>query len=51
MGIQGITYRSIKSILATGLDRLDGDVEQTTLILPQEHDNLRRADYYATLQR
>jgi transposase len=47
--IRGISYRSIKSILDTGLDRLEHEEEQTTLVLPQTHPNLRGADYYATL--
>lgn len=51
MGIRGISYRSIKSILDTGLDRLDPEGEQTALSLPQKHDNLRGPDYYATLPR
>lgn len=52
VGIQGISYRSIKSILDHGLDRLEAEEEaQTTLALPQSHPNLRGADYYATLPR
>lgn len=48
LAIRGVTYRSIKSILKNGLDRLplDDHDEQTTLELPQDHDNLRGPDYY-----
>lgn len=45
--IRGISYRSVKSILEQGLDRAPLDV-QTALGLPQEHANLRGANYYAT---
>ncbi len=44
--IQGVSYRSIKSILEHGLDRVPLE-EQATLQLPQNHDNLRGPDYYA----
>ncbi len=43
--IGGVSYRSIKSILEHGLDRVPLE-EQATLELPQEHDNLRGPDYY-----
>ena len=43
--IQGVSYRSIKSILENGLDRVPIE-EQATLELPQKHDNLRGPDYY-----
>lgn len=45
--IGGVTYRSIKSILEHGLDRLPLE-EQATLELPQKHQNVRGADYYST---
>jgi transposase len=45
--IRGVSYRSIKSILEHGLDRLPLEDEQATLDLPQEHENLRGPDYYA----
>lgn len=45
--IGGVTYRSIKSILEHGLDRLPLE-EQATLELPQKHDNVRGPDYYST---
>ena len=45
LAIQGVSYRSIKSILEHGLDRVALE-EQATLELPQEHDNLRGPDYY-----
>jgi len=45
--IQGVSYRSIKSILEHGLDRVPLE-EQATLELPQEHENLRGPDYYTS---
>lgn len=43
--IDALSYRSVKSILQTGLDR--GPLEeQTTLALPREHAHLRGPDYY-----
>lgn len=47
--IGGISYRSVNSILTNGLDRvpLDDD-EQTTLDLPQTHENVRGPDYYTS---
>jgi len=45
--IQGVSYRSIKSILEHGLDRVPLD-EQATLDLPQNHENLRGPDYYTS---
>ncbi len=45
--IGGASYRSIKSILEHDLDRLPLE-EQATLDLPQEHENVRGADYYST---
>ena len=45
LAIGGASYRSIKSILEHGLDRVPLQ-EQATLELPQEHDNLRGPDYY-----
>ena len=47
LAIGGISYRSIKSILEHGLDRVPLE-EQATLELPQEHDNLRGPDYYTS---
>jgi transposase len=44
--IGGLSYRSIKSILEHGLDRLPLE-EQTALELPQDHDNVRGPDYYS----
>jgi len=43
--IGGVSYRSIKSILLHGLDRLPLE-EQAILELPQAHANVRGADYY-----
>jgi transposase len=42
-------YRSIQSILKNGLDRFPPQDDQISLQLPQEHENLRGADYYRTL--
>jgi len=47
LAIGGASYRSIKSILEHGLDRLPLE-EQATLDLPQDHDNLRGSDYYTS---
>jgi transposase len=44
--IRGISYRSVKSILQSGLDQAPLDL-QSALGLPQEHENLRGAEYYA----
>jgi len=46
LSIRGISYRSVKSILQSGLDRMPLET-QTTLSLPQAHENVRGADYYA----
>jgi transposase len=40
-----LSYRSVKSILQSGLDRLPLE-QQTTLALPREHANLRGPEYY-----
>ena len=46
--IRGVSYRSVKSILKNGLDQVPlNDEQQTTLTLPQEHDNLRGSTYYS----
>lgn len=47
LAIQGVSYRSIKSILEHGLDRVALE-EQAALELPQNHDNLRGPDYYTS---
>src|SRR5690606_6579590 len=44
--IRGISYRSVSSILQNGLDRMPLEM-QNALALPQAHENLRGADYYA----
>jgi transposase len=41
------SYRSVRSILEHGLDRIPLE-EQTTLRLPEQHEYLRGADYYDT---
>src|SRR5690606_1371322 len=49
-GLPRLTYRSIQSILTNGLDRLPSPQDdQISLQIPQEHENLRGADYYRTL--
>jgi hypothetical protein len=40
-----VSYRSVKSILEHGLDRLPLE-EQATLDRPQDHENVRGPDYY-----
>ena len=44
-----MSYKSVKSILATGLDQADND-EQHTLSLPAEHTHIRGPQYYTTPQ-
>ena len=44
--IGGRTYRSVKSILKSGLDQIPVE-EQTHLALPQDHDHIRGGRYYA----
>lgn len=44
--IGGISYRSVKSILQSGLDQ-SSLVEQVTLRLPQNHEHVRGSAYYA----
>ena len=44
-----LSYTSVKSILATGLDRADD--EQYELSLPGNHANIRGPGYYATASR
>lgn len=41
------SYRSVKSILEHGLDRVPLE-EQAELALPADHENLRGAAYYNT---
>jgi transposase len=42
-----ISYSSVKSILAEGLDRLPLNCQQTLPVGPTDHENLRGADYWA----
>lgn len=42
------SYRSVQSILQHGLDQLSAG-EQVQIDLPQNHDNIRGADYYAAV--
>jgi transposase len=44
--IGGVSYRSVKSILQSGLDRLPLE-EQAILALPQDHAHVRGGPYYA----
>jgi transposase len=44
--VKATSYRSVQSILQRGLDQLPAD-EQTRLVLPQNHENIRGAHYYA----
>ena len=43
-----VSYRAVKSILATGLDRLPLEEAPPTLHLPATHDHVRGAAYYQT---
>jgi transposase len=47
--IRGISYRSVRSILQSGLDRTPLE-SQGGLSLPQDHAHVRGAAYYATPQ-
>ncbi len=42
-------YRSVKSMLHHGLDRVPPDDEQPSLALPVAHAHVRGADHYATI--
>jgi transposase len=42
-------YRSVKSILIAGLDRLSSEDAQITLTLPPAHEHVRGPAYYAAL--
>ena len=44
--VGAVSYKSVKSILSTGLDQLPVE-EQTALALPQDHDHVRGGAYYA----
>jgi transposase len=44
--LRAISYKSVKSILENGLDRAPL-VEQRSLDLPQDHENVRGSAYYA----
>jgi len=47
VALRAISYSSVKSILAEGLDRLPLNQQQVLPLPPAEHENLRGADYYA----
>ena len=49
LDIGTLSYKSVKSILATGLDQA-GDDQQYTLSLPGHHANIRGPGYYTTSQ-
>ena len=44
--IGGVSYRSVKSILKSGLDQIPLD-QQRQLDLPQDHEHIRGGSYYA----
>jgi transposase len=46
LAIRTLNYRSVKSILATGLDRTSPQME-ISLRLPRDHQHLRGSDYYS----
>ena len=46
LDIGTLSYKSVKSILSTGLDQTDPG-EQRSLELPEDHDHVRGPDYYA----
>ena len=48
MASGAVSYRAIKSILATGLDQLPLEAEPPTLQLPATHAHVRGAAYYQT---
>jgi transposase len=48
--VDAISYRSVKSILSTGLDQIPLE-EQTALALPQNHEHVRGEVYYAAANR
>lgn len=45
--IRGLSYRSVSSILQSGLDRIPLEA-QVALDLPQDHEHVRGSAYYAT---
>ena len=49
LDIGTLSYKSVKSILSTGLDQA-GDDQQYTLSLPGHHTNVRGPGYYTTSQ-
>ena len=46
LDIGTLSYKSVKSILSTGLDQADPD-DQPSLSLPADHAHIRGPDYYA----
>src|SRR5690606_26500091 len=48
--VGAVSYRSVKSILSTGLDQIPLE-EQTALALPQNHEHVRGDVYYAAAIR
>ena len=48
LGSGAVSYRSVKSILATGLDQLPLDEDTPSLHLPATHENVRGPAYYQT---
>ena len=49
--IGGVRYRTISSILKNGLDQVPDSEAQTSLALPQQHENLRGSSYYTNPQQ
>jgi hypothetical protein len=43
------TYRSVKSIIEHGLDRIPTDETETQLTLPVDHAHVRGNQYYSTI--
>lgn len=46
LATRAISYQSVKSILAKGLDRVEADTSATEEVPLAAHDNIRGADYY-----
>ena len=49
LDLGALSYGSVKSILATGIDQADTG-EQRSLSLPAEHAHIRGPQYYTTPQ-
>lgn len=51
LSVGAASYRSVRSILETGLDRQSEEVAETQATLPLVHENLRGAAYYGEEER